>query len=109
MDLLQKMKHAERRNMLKETGFFFCISASIPSVCTRLCEGSGSTVWSLNSCNASHTALLLMHIQLKNESILKLAVAPGSSFNRMFPFVGTMWLLCREVGFSIWKLDPLYS
>lgn len=28
MDLLQKMKHAERRNMLEET-CFFCISASI--------------------------------------------------------------------------------
>lgn len=93
------MKHVERRNMLKET-CFFCISASILSLCARLYKVSNWTVWSFNSCNASHTALLLTHIQLKNESSLKLTVAPGFSFNRMFPFVGTVRLLCREVGFS---------
>ena len=109
MDLLQKMKHAERRNMLKETRFF-CISASILSVCTRLCKGSNWTVWSLNSCNAFHTALLLMCIQLKNESILKLTVAPGLSFNRMFPFMGTGVASVQGNGvFCMKTVDPLYS
>lgn len=92
----------ERRITLKEIRFS-CISASILSVCTRLCKGSNWTVWSLNSCNASCTALLLMRTQLKNASILILTVAPGFSLNRMFPFVGTVCLLCREVGFSISK------
>lgn len=102
MDLLQKMKYDERRNMLKEI-CFSCIPASILSVYTRLRKGSNWTVWSLNSCNASCTALLIMRTQLKNVSILILTVAPGFSFNRTFPFVGTVCLLCREVRFFIGK------
>lgn len=85
--------------MFKEMGFG--ISVNILYLWTRLCKASNWTVCSLNSSNSSHTALLLTLIQLKNKSILKLTVAPWFSFNGLFPFVSTMWLLGREVGVSI--------
>lgn len=93
-DLLQKI-NVQRNRFWNLSQYSFCR--------TRLCKGSNWTVWSLNSCNSSHTALFLMLIQLKNESILKLTVATGSSFNRMIPFVSTVWLLSREVGVSVWN------